>query len=157
MARNGHAAGSSEPALRSGLYIVRSFVSTSEEQVYVVYWPEDTTWDDHTASPIQRTRETFMRYGQLSYPSFIPNRLGLRRYLSKLCDQIVCFLSSEHSKAIIWGGKDDGTDTEGDDDDSDDASTDSEKVDTNRFYRFEVAKTKDQEENVVVRAGFTVR
>jgi hypothetical protein len=69
---------------------------------------------------------------------------------------MVCLLSSEHSRAIVWGGNHDGSDTE-DDDDSDSASTDSEKAETNRFYRFEVAKTKDQEENVVVRAGFTVR
>jgi len=62
--QNGHAAGSSEPVLRSGLYIVRSFVSTSEEQAYVVYWPEDTTWDDRAASPVQRNRVTFMRYSQ---------------------------------------------------------------------------------------------
>ncbi|KAI9450269.1 hypothetical protein BJY52DRAFT_196728 [Lactarius psammicola] len=131
--RNGHAAGGSEPILRSGLYIVRSFLSTSEEQAYVVYWPEDTTWDDHAASPVQRNRVTFMRY------------------LSKLCDQLVCLLSSEHSSAIVWSD-DDGDEEE--DDDSDGALTDSEKSDSNRFYRFEVAKTMDQEENVVVREGF---
>jgi hypothetical protein len=79
------------------------------------------------------------------------------RYLSKLCDQLVCLLSSAHSRAIVWGRKDGGADTDDDDDDSDGTSTDSEKADTNRFYRFEVAKTKDQEENVSVRAGFTVR
>ncbi|KAI9450271.1 hypothetical protein BJY52DRAFT_1227294 [Lactarius psammicola] len=130
------AARSSEPVLRSGLYIVRSFLSTSEEQAYVVYWPEDTTWDDRAASPVQRNRVTFMRY------------------LSKLCDQLVCLLSSEHTRAIAWGDDDDGEDTEGEDNDSDSASTDSEKVDSSRFYHFEVAKTKDQEENVVVREGF---
>ncbi|KAH9059756.1 hypothetical protein EDB87DRAFT_1562790 [Lactarius vividus] len=134
--RNGHAAGSSGPILRSGLYIVRSFLSTSDEQAYVVYWPEDTTWDDSAASPVQRNRVTFMRY------------------LSKLCDQLVCLLSREHTRAIAWGEGDDGADTEGDDDDSDDVSTDSEKDDSDRFYHFEVAKTKDQEENVVVREGF---
>ena len=58
---------SPEPVLRSGLYIVRSSVSTSEEQTYVVYWPEDTTWDDHAASSVQRNRVTFMRYSQLSH------------------------------------------------------------------------------------------
>ncbi len=57
----------------------------------------------------------------------------------------------------MWGGDEGGADTEGDDGDSDGASTDSEKADSDRFYRFEVAKTKDQEENVVVRAGFMVR
>jgi hypothetical protein len=78
--------------------------------------------------------------------------------LSKLCDQLVCLLSSAHSRAIVWGRHDEGADTDDDDDDdSDGASTDSEKADTNRFYRFEVAKTQDQEENVVVREGFTVR
>ena len=52
----------SEPILRSGLYVVRSFASTFEEQAYVLYWPEDTTWDDHASSTVQRNRVTFMRY-----------------------------------------------------------------------------------------------
>ncbi|KAH9171591.1 hypothetical protein EDB89DRAFT_1852099 [Lactarius sanguifluus] len=134
--RNGLAARSSEPVIRSGLYIVRSLLSTSEEQAYVVYWPEDTTWDDRAASHIQRNRITFMRY------------------LSKLCDQLICLLSSEHSRAIMWSRDDDGADGGDGDDDSDGAFTDSEKADSNRFYQFEVAKAKDQEENVVVREGF---
>ncbi len=46
----------------------------------------------------------------------------------------------------MWGDDDDGADEEDDEDEDDDG-----------FYRFEVAKTKDQEENVVVRAGFMVR
>jgi len=73
---------------------------------------------------------------------------------------LICLLSSEHSRAITWGDEDDGAEREGNGDDCDGASTDSEKAgkaNTNRFYRFEVAKTKDEEENVVVRAGFTVR
>jgi len=73
---NGDTVESFEPVLRSGLYVVRSFLSTSEEQAYVVYWPEETTWDDHAASSVQRNRVTFMRY------------------LNKLCDQSVCLLSS---------------------------------------------------------------
>ena len=70
MRENGYTAGTpgrSEPVLRSGLYVVRSFVPTSKEQAYVVYWPEDTTWDDRAASHVQRNRVTFMRYGQLSH------------------------------------------------------------------------------------------
>ncbi|KAH8977864.1 hypothetical protein EDB86DRAFT_3157238 [Lactarius hatsudake] len=133
---NEHTAGSPEPVLRSGLYIVRSFVSTSEEQVYVVYWPEETTWDDCAYSPIQRNRVTFMRY------------------LSKLCDQLVCLLSSEHSKALVWGNDDNNEADEEDGDDDGGTSTDSEQTDSDRFFRFQVAKTKDQEENVVARAGF---
>ena len=56
----------------------------------------------------------------------------------------------------MWSEDDDGTDKKGDDD-SDGTSTDSEKGDSSRFYCFGVAKTEDQEENVVVREGFTVR
>ena len=67
MPPDGQAAGSSEPVIRSGLYIVRSFVSTSEEQAYVVYWPEETSWEDHAASSVQRNRVTFMRYSQSPY------------------------------------------------------------------------------------------
>ena len=67
VSRNGETSGSSEPILRSGLYIVRSFVSTSEEQAYVLYWPEETTWEDHAASSVQRNRVTFMRYCQSPY------------------------------------------------------------------------------------------
>ncbi|KAI9455078.1 hypothetical protein BJY52DRAFT_1122217 [Lactarius psammicola] len=136
---NEYTAGSSEPVLRSGLYIVRSFLSTSNEQAYVVYWPEDTTWDDRAASPVQRNRVTFMRY------------------LNKLCDQVVCLISSEHSRALVWGSDDnDNADEEGGDDDDDGTSTDSEMTDSDRLFSFMVAKTRDQEENVAVRAGFVM-
>ena len=56
-----------EPILRSGLYIMRTFTSAAEEQTYVLYWPEDTTWDDNAASSVQRNRVTFMRYGPISH------------------------------------------------------------------------------------------
>jgi hypothetical protein len=51
-----------DPILRSGLYIMRTLTSTEEEQSYVFYWPEDTTWDDNAVSTVQRNRVTFMRY-----------------------------------------------------------------------------------------------
>jgi len=62
--QTGHTVGGTEATLtlRSGLYVVRSFVSTAEEQAYVLYWPEDTTWDDQAVSTVQRNRVTFMRY-----------------------------------------------------------------------------------------------
>ena len=56
------------------------------------------------------------------------------RYLTKLCDQLVCLLSAEHSQAIVWG----------------------DEVD-DRVYDFMVTKTNEQEENVTARLGFTVR
>ncbi|KAF8491332.1 hypothetical protein F5888DRAFT_1057818 [Russula emetica] len=125
--QNGFNSRGAEPILRSGLYVVRSFVSTAEERAYVLYWPEDTTWNDQAVSTVQRNRVTFMRY------------------LTKLCDQIVCLLSSEHSQAIVWGDEDD-----------DDVSIDSDNDDSGRLYDFVVAKTNDQEENVVARPGFTM-
>jgi hypothetical protein len=83
------------------------------------------------------------------------------RYLNKLCDQLVCLLSSEHSKAIVWSNDDNDKAEEYDDDEDSDgqgdgASTDSEKTDSDRVVSFEVAETKDEEENVAVRAGFVV-
>ena len=42
------------------------------------------------------------------------------------------------------------------DEDGDDASSDSDNDDSDRLYDFVVAKTNDQEENVVARPGFTV-
>ena len=88
--------------------------------------------------------------------------MGSCRYLNKLCDQLVCLLSSEHSKALVWHHDDNDkankeSKGESDDDDEDGASTDSEKSNSGRFVSFEVAKTNDQEENVAVRAGFVVR
>ncbi len=84
--------------------------------------------------------------------------MGRHRYLNKLCDQLVCLISSDHSRALVWGnGDNDKADEESGDDDDDGTSTDSEKTDSDRVFRFQVAKTKDQKENVVVRAGFVVR
>jgi len=45
--------GVSGPTLRSGLYIVRSTDTvTADEQLYVLYWPQDTTWDDSALSSV---------------------------------------------------------------------------------------------------------
>ena len=55
-----------DPVLRSGLYIMRTFTCTEEEQTYVFYWPEDATWDDNAVSTVQRNRVTFMRYVSIS-------------------------------------------------------------------------------------------
>ncbi|KAH8980307.1 hypothetical protein EDB92DRAFT_1937150 [Lactarius akahatsu] len=106
-----------------------SGAAIAQEQTYVLYWPEDTTWDDNAVSTVQRNRVTFMRY------------------LTKLCDQLVCLLSTEHSQAIVWGDEVD---------DMDDASLDSENDDSDRLYDFMVAKTNEQEENVIARQGFTM-
>lgn len=55
------------PPLRSGLYI---FGPHSNSTLYVLYWPEDTTWKDDAISSIQRNRVTFMRY-PIGYPYYV--------------------------------------------------------------------------------------
>jgi hypothetical protein len=47
----------SAPHLRSGLYILRD-----AEQIFVIYWPEPSTWNDDAVSSVRRNRVTFMRY-----------------------------------------------------------------------------------------------
>ena len=51
-----------DPVLRSGLYIIRTFTSAADDRTYVLYWPEDSSWDDNAVSTVQRNRVTFMRY-----------------------------------------------------------------------------------------------
>jgi hypothetical protein len=53
--------GASMPTLRSGLYIVRSFNAKKDGELFVLYWPQETTWDDTATSSVQRNRVTFIR------------------------------------------------------------------------------------------------
>ncbi|KAI0250873.1 hypothetical protein BJV78DRAFT_1393001 [Lactifluus subvellereus] len=81
--------GDPKSTLSSGLYIVRAETTDSmDERHYVIYWPEDTTWDDSATSSVCRNRMTFMRY------------------LTKICDQVVVLLSPEHSTSIVWNDSD---------------------------------------------------
>ena len=61
----------------------------------------------------------------------------------KICDQVTVLISSEHAKTLVWG-----------DDNEDDPDQENEESD--RFFSFEVATTKEQEENVSARPGFEV-
>ncbi len=48
--------------LSSGLYIVKANATDlSDERHYVIYWPEDSTWNDSATSSVRRNRVTFMR------------------------------------------------------------------------------------------------
>lgn len=69
------------------------------------------------------------------------------RYLTKLTDQIVCLISDEDERDVVWPEDVEDTETEHDDDDED----------SDRLFAFEVFKTNEQEENVVARTGFSVR
>ncbi|KIJ05810.1 hypothetical protein PAXINDRAFT_20962 [Paxillus involutus ATCC 200175] len=113
--------------LRSGLYIIKTTEqSGNTKQIFVLYWPEPGTWDDSAASSVRRNRVTFMRY------------------LTKMCDQVVALISSEHARTIVWN--------ENDEDDNDGMEVDQDESD--RMFTFEVAQTNDQEESVTVREGF---
>jgi acetyl-CoA carboxylase alpha subunit len=68
-----------------------------------------------------------------------------RRYLTKICDQVVALLSPEHSTAIVWS--DQNSDTE---------SVDIEACESDRLFTFEVAEMNEQEEKMVARPGFQV-
>jgi hypothetical protein len=133
-------------SLRSGLYFVRAQNSEQwpeEGSVYVVYWPEPTTWDDNAASAVHRNRVTFMRY-VFPVPHSIHATEASIRYLTKISDQIIALIDHEHASKMQW--KDDHTDEE--EDSSDD--------DEDRLYNFEVSKSVEQEESVNARPGFEV-
>ncbi|KAJ7656315.1 hypothetical protein DFH06DRAFT_1091207 [Mycena polygramma] len=74
------------PHLRSGLYVLRApnAEPAQSEEIFVIYWPEPSTWNDDAVSSVRRNRATFMRY------------------LTKIADQIACLISPEHARAIVW-------------------------------------------------------
>ncbi|KAG1764551.1 hypothetical protein EDD22DRAFT_883267 [Suillus occidentalis] len=118
----------SMPSLRSGLYIVRAVCeATADQQLFLIYWPEDSTWDDSAPSSVRRNRVTFMRY------------------LMKMCDQVTALISSEHARSIIWNDQEGENAIMDLDEDHDESS---------RLFTFEVAKTNEQEESVKLRLGF---
>lgn len=50
------------PALSSGLYVIApTHTNTPQDHHYVIYWPEDSTWDDSAAPSVRRNRVMFMR------------------------------------------------------------------------------------------------
>ena len=53
---------SGTPHLRSGIYFVQPSPPLDDDPpLYVIYWPEETTWDDNAVSSVKRNRVTFMR------------------------------------------------------------------------------------------------
>ncbi|KAF8483073.1 hypothetical protein JB92DRAFT_3033330 [Gautieria morchelliformis] len=118
------------PSLASGLYI---FEAPSEadadaaKRFYVVYWPEDTTWDDDAMPSVTKNRVTFIRY------------------LTKIADQILALVSSEHARELDLDkfAAHDKASEEQEEDHSHD-----------RMFSFSVAKTNEQSEDVTARPGF---
>ncbi|ETW76255.1 hypothetical protein HETIRDRAFT_442401 [Heterobasidion irregulare TC 32-1] len=113
--------------LRSGLYFVILPEPFGDSfNAFVVYWPEEATWEDGASSSVSKNRCTFMRY------------------LLKLVDQTIAVLTTEQSKAFKWTVPDQVIDTE--DNKLDD--------DFGRIISFEVAQTRDEVEGVSSMDGF---
>ncbi|KAG1848258.1 hypothetical protein F4604DRAFT_1935471 [Suillus subluteus] len=120
----------SMPSLRSGLCIVRATCeATPDQQLFLVYWPEDSTWNDSAPSSVRCNRVTFMRY------------------LMKMGDQVTALISPEHARSIVCNDQE-GEDVIMDPDEDHDESS--------RLLTFEVAKTNEQEEAVNSPPGFKV-
>ncbi|KAG9042498.1 hypothetical protein FS837_010773 [Tulasnella sp. UAMH 9824] len=132
--------GQLSPYLRSGIYVFLPPVSTSDAQkpssvvIYIIYWPEDETWNDDAPPTAQKNRVTFMRY------------------LTKLAQDIRPLVSEEHAAAFVWKYDDENPRSTADSD----SNTDDESDDDDRFVKFEVKKSGQEDEGVQQYPGFTV-
>ncbi|KAG9089762.1 hypothetical protein FRC06_001400 [Ceratobasidium sp. 370] len=118
-------------ALHSGLYLILrpedEPLENRVKQAYIVYWPEESTWDDQSASSsVRRNRVTFMR--QVNEP-------------------IIALVSPAQASAFIWDAGARNNDLPADQMDNDDES---------RLFSFEVSKSLEQEEDAIECPGFTV-
>ena len=57
--------GAPRPHLRSGLYVLTFQKVENEQRLFVIFWPENTTWDGDVSSAVRRNRTAFMRYEEL--------------------------------------------------------------------------------------------
>jgi hypothetical protein len=122
-------------------------VGFSKECHYVIYWPEDSTWDDSATSSVSRNRVTFIRRATIEAPILFCISHFRNRYLTKICDQVVALVSAKHSASIVWN-----------DEDTDSSETESMDIDkdSDRLVTFVVEKTNDQEDGAELRPGFQV-
>ncbi|KAF8607199.1 hypothetical protein BDV93DRAFT_591195 [Ceratobasidium sp. AG-I] len=125
---------SSKLDLRTGLYLILPLGNETRashvHQAYLLYWPEESTWDDRAISSVRRNRVTFMR-----------------RYLSKLADQTIALISTKEAKLMVW---DTGAHN------ADAPIGFAESNDESRMFSFEVSQTSEQEENAIARPGFEI-
>lgn len=68
---------------------------------YIVFWPEDSTWETSDTTIPGKNRVAFMRFvtSIICQPK-ISQEESPPRYLSKLCDQIYCLVSDEDAVKI---------------------------------------------------------
>ncbi|PVF98358.1 hypothetical protein CPB86DRAFT_758529 [Serendipita vermifera] len=78
---------SGRPALCPGIYLLDGRHIATDLN-YIIFWPEDDTWDDDAGLAASDNRTIFMRY------------------LGQLSDQLVCLISDEHAASLtLDGGK----------------------------------------------------
>ena len=107
--------------------------------MYVIYWPEDTTWDDSAIGSVRKNRVTFIRY------------------LTRLADQIRVLIGPEQATSLVW--KEDNQIEEDEDDfgfEFELPATDEDDAGGDRVFQFEVKETNEQEEDAKVGPGYTV-
>lgn len=126
-------------ALRAGLYLVRDL---RKDLVYVVFWPQDATWNDNATETIVRNRYTFIR-SVIILRTKSHLALPRTRYLTKLTGQVLALISDEHSDRLFLSNR------------PADVTPDLED-DSDRMFACRVTKTEEQQETVSTTPGFEV-
>lgn len=133
-------------ALQTGLYIADAR-DVENDAFYVIYWPEKTTWERNVSASVSRNRVTFLRFALQSFPRFWSSKF-LPRYLTKLCEQVICLISDEDEAQLHW----DPTDITG----LAGEATSASKPASRRAYRLRVQHVNHQQESARTQDGFTV-
>ncbi|PVF98805.1 hypothetical protein CPB86DRAFT_757922 [Serendipita vermifera] len=107
--------------LDPGLYLITS----TEPLCYILFWPEVDTWEARDISDSGKNRVTFMRY------------------LTKLCDQIVCALTDEDVEKIVSSNQ------------AGDANGALLNKSSQRLFGREIKRTKEKQEAVLMSPGPT--
>ena len=131
---------------RTGLYIVDAR-NVENDLFYVIYWPEKNTWERDVSPSVSRNRVTFLRFAFHNCPRYWPSK-SKPRYLTKLCDQVICLISDEDQAQLYW----DSIDIAG----LDGEARQGNKPASKRAYRFQVQHINHQQESAKVQDGFTV-
>lgn len=133
-------------AFQTGLYFADAR-DVESDAFYVIYWPEKTTWERNVSASVSRNRVTFLRcalecFSRCRSSKFPP------RYLTKLCEQVICLISDEDQAQLHW----DPTDIIGPVGEAAPASKPASK----RAYTFRVQHINHQQESARTQDGFTV-
>jgi len=114
---------------------------------YIIFWPEETTWDDNASGVVSRNRTTFMQYIFYIVRNYYLTRTPCR-FLSKLCDQVVALISDQHDEKLVYKNDTERVHVEVDKFDADD--------DSGRLFHFKVQQTSQREESATASKGFKV-